>query len=281
VPIVERIADVDRFLGLAGDFLAAREAEHNLILGICSNIQNGSRPATAEPPDFLVAREAGRVILAAIRTPPYHLVLSEVDGADAIPALADALATVNLPGVTGPSGHAGAFAQHWCAPAARMPILELRQRIFQLRAVRPPARPPRGALRVATSEDRDLVVGWFRAFTHEALPPSMPTPPEELIDRRIAQGVVYLWDDRGPASLAVVGSRTPNGARVGPVYTPPERRGQGYASACVAGASQAQLDSGLGWLFLFTDLANPTANHIYQEIGYEPVRDIDSWRFDG
>ncbi|HSS37114.1 MAG TPA: GNAT family N-acetyltransferase, partial [Patescibacteria group bacterium] len=74
--------------------------------------------------------------------------------------------------------------------------------------------------------------------------------------------------------------RTPHGARVGPVYTPPARRGRGYASACVAGASQAGLDSGLRFLFLFTDLANPTSNHIYETIGYEPIRDVDIWRFE-
>ena len=63
------------------------------------------------------------------------------------------------------------------------------------------------------------------------------------------------------------------------MYTPPEFRGRGYASACVAAASQAQLDAGRRFCFLFTDLANATSNHIYQEIGYEPVRDVEVYRF--
>jgi GNAT superfamily N-acetyltransferase len=157
----------------------------------------------------------------------------------------------------------------------------MRERIFRLTAVRPPPAAPPGRLRLGGPEERDLILDWFVAFGREALPASTPPVSEELIDRRIEQGGVYLWDDGGPVSLTVVGSRTPHGARVGPVYTPPERRGRGYASACVAGASQAQLDAGLRFVFLFTDLANPTANHIYQEIGYEPVRDIDQWRFGG
>ena len=78
-------------------------------------------------------------------------------------------------------------------------------------------------------------------------------------------------------SWAGVGGRTPNGTRIGPVYTPPSERGHGYASALVAAASQAQLDEGLAFCFLFTDLANPTSNHIYQAIGYEPVTDIDAY----
>jgi hypothetical protein len=40
------------------------------------------------------------------------------------------------------------------------------------------------------------------------------------------------------------------------------------------------LDAGRRFCFLFTDLANPTANHIYQAIGYEPVRDLDEYRFE-
>ena len=72
---------------------------------------------------------------------------------------------------------------------------------------------------------------------------------------------------------------TPNGIRIGPVYTPPDRRGHGYASALTAGASQDQLDRGRRFVFLFTDLANPTSNKIYQAIGYEPVCDVDAYLF--
>jgi len=80
---------------------------------------------------------------------------------------------------------------------------------------------------------------------------------------------VMLWEDGHTVSLACSGARTPNGSRIGPVYTPPEERGHGYASACVAALSQLQLDQGRRFCFLFTDLANPTSNHIYPMIGYQ------------
>ena len=63
-----------------------------------------------------------------------------------------------------------------------------------------------------------------------------------------------------------------NGIAIGGVYTPPESRGHGYASACVAALSQRQLDAGRAFCALYTDLANPTSNSIYQKIGYRPVR---------
>jgi len=67
---------------------------------------------------------------------------------------------------------------------------------------------------------------------------------------------------------------TPNGISVNAVYTPPHLRGRGYASNCVAAVSQSMLDRGRTLVFLFTDLANPTSNKIYQRVGYEHVCDF-------
>ncbi len=276
---VQRCGTVDEFLGAAGEFLEAREAEHNLLLGICTMLRE--RPwAGDEPPDLFVVRSGERIALAAVRTPPHNLVLSEVDDPDAVGVLADAVADLDLPGVTGPKEHAAAFAERWCRPTGRRPVVAIAERIFRLSVVRhPPAIS--GRLRLAGPDDREVVIAWIESFMREALPPDNPPLDHAMVDRRIALGGIYLWDDEGPVSLASAHSRTPHGIRIGPVYTPPELRGRGYASACVAGTSQVQLDAGRRFVFLFTDLANPTSNHIYQEIGFEPVRDVDAWRFAG
>jgi predicted GNAT family acetyltransferase len=70
------------------------------------------------------------------------------------------------------------------------------------------------------------------------------------------------------ATRAVAGQ-----ARIGPVYTPPERRGQGFGGAVTAAVSQAAKDAGVAEVLLYTDLANPTSNALYQRLGYEPVSD--------
>jgi hypothetical protein len=150
-----------------------------------------------------------------------------------------------------------------------------------LTAVRPP-RPVAGRSRIAAFEDRDLLLAWVEAFKQEALGAADPADVVADVDRWIARRgkAVHLWEDGEIVSLCGVGGPTPNGIRIGPVYTPPGLRGRGYASALVAAVSQAELDAGRTFVFLFTDLANPTSNHIYQEIGYEPVRDFDDWRFE-
>jgi predicted GNAT family acetyltransferase len=67
--------------------------------------------------------------------------------------------------------------------------------------------------------------------------------------------------------------------RIGPVYTPPEHRGRGIGAAVTGALSQAALDAGAQDVLLFTDLANPTSNGIYQRLGYVPVEDRVSLEF--
>ena len=135
---------------------------------------------------------------------------------------------------------------------------------------------------MATPADRDIVLAWTEGFMREAFGQVDLAEVAADVDRWIARRgrTIYLWEDGEPVSLCGVGGVTPNGIRIGPVYTPPDLRGRGYASALVAAISEAELDAGRRFCFLFTDKANPTANHIYQAIGYEPVRDVDAYRFE-
>src|SRR4029079_12798065 len=140
-----------------------------------------------------------------------------------------------------------------------------------------------GTLRIADAADRDLLIAWMHAFLTDAHGDPKDMEAEILVDGalRTNSRTFSLWEvDGRPVSMAGVTGPTPHGIRVGPVYTPPADRGHGFASAVTAAASQAQLDQGRRFVFLFTDLANPTSNKIYQAIGYEPVIDIDQWSFE-
>jgi uncharacterized protein len=277
---LNRYAAVRDFLTDAGDFLVAREAEHNLILGLCTGMQE--HPELFEEPPFLatVTDAGGAVVMASVRTPPWNQVLSETDDLAAVDPLADALAGTPLPGVVGPRDAAARFAQRWGAASGRRMTIEMRERIFRLMQVTPP-RWVSGSMRLAEPRDRETLSAWIRAFHDEATPSSPLFDLEVAVDRwlrRIGRSM-YFWQDGGRVvSLAGAGSETPSGVRIGPVYTPPELRRRGYASALTAAVSQAQLDAGRRFVFLFTDLANPTSNKIYQDIGYEPVTDVDAYR---
>lgn len=278
-----RPANVDAFEALAGPFLTAREAEHNLLLGICTNLK--SRPYGTLPPYFAVITKGDRVVASALRTPPFNLLLSAVDEPAALPLLADDVVREypDLPGMLGEKATAREFAELWRARTGANARIKTAERNFQCTRVIPP-RLVSGQLRDARPADRDLIARWLVAFAQEALGESADLAQAGIVADRwldARERRLFLWEDDGrPVSLVGVSGETPNGIRVAPVYTPPELRGRGYASACVATVTQAQFDRGRRFCFLFTDLVNPTSNKIYQQIGYEPVCDVDEYRFD-
>jgi hypothetical protein len=280
---VHRPPDARSFLAEAGPFLGEREAEHNLLLGICSSLLRDPEPFGRGPTYFAIVLDGDRVIGAALRTPPHNVVLSETDDPAAIGPLVldahDALGSV--PGVMGPSLGASAFARGWCELSGGAATHRMANRIYQASHAAPPDGVP-GAVRAYREDDHDLTIRWLDAFVREALPDQvMDDPSEDVLRRRLVDpdGGVRFWDVEGkPVSLASFGTRTPHGIRVGPVYTPPGLRGNGYASALV-GRMTAELLGLHRFCFLFTDLANPTANNIYQRIGYEAVSDVEHFAF--
>jgi uncharacterized protein len=281
VPVeTQRFESVEPFLDVCGSFLEAREPEHQLTLGIALDAQ--ARDGFPEDGVLVAAMRNGRVVATAIWTPPWNLILSEVDDEQALPAIADSLAGESLAGVHGPEEHAEAFAQAWCDRTGGTYVAGMRQRSYALDTVLPPVGVP-GGVRLAREDERAVLTEWMTCFDAEAMGSDagrrdMTVFVDELLRGPNRTG--YIWEDGEPVSMLQATGATPHGIRIGAVYTPPERRRRGYASALVAAASQAELDRGRRWCFLFTDLANPTSNRIYQAIGYRPTRDIGIYRFE-
>jgi uncharacterized protein len=283
---VRRHPTVETFLDRATPFLVEREAEHNRILGICYNIAHGASHFDG-PNYFATVEDGSRVLGASMRTAPFQLHLSHMEPA-CIPVLAaDVLDTFGaIPSVVGEVSLSQTFADEWSRLTGLGYRVGVATRLFQLRSVRP-VKEADGAFRRAQPGDRDLLVEWLSAFDAEALSHTTRQRDREQIEAEIdldLQGGprgIYVWEDVDQVvSMAGYSGPTPNGIRVLHVYTPPELRGQGYATTCVAALSQKLLEGGRKFVFLFTDLANPTSNHIYQEIGYEPVCDLTEFVFE-
>jgi GNAT superfamily N-acetyltransferase len=281
---VRRFDSVTEFADHAMPFLAQPEAIHCLPIGICSTlIQSGGHTDDV----YLATIDDGQaVVSAAVMTPPHNLVLSLVVPEGRLAEVFSLLASdlharySRLPGIIGPVPLSRRFAEIWRAVSGQPFRLGLRQRIYQLERVRPVEGAP-GNLRTATASDRDLLTRWIHAFNQEALGEDSRADAEAWADRRLTSAAhqTFLWVDGEPVALVGCGGPTPNGMRIGPVFTPPEHRRRGYASAATAAVSQLILDGGHRFCFLFTDLANPTSNHIYQEIGYRPMGDVDVYKF--
>jgi uncharacterized protein len=274
------------FARLAWDFLARDAVRNNII---CTLVEAGYQE---EHPDWEWLRVLDgqeRLVGVAMRTPPRGLLLSDLPVAGArVLATTYAGTSGSLSSVSGPQAASAAFARRYAAILGRSVRPGMALRMFRLdRVDPPPAVPGRG--RPAQLADRDLVLDWVVAFSAEALTDNKPRDEQVAsVDRRLGYGdLMWLWEVDGvPVSFAWRSPVRPPGhwprtpvTRISAVYTPPEQRGHGYASANVAELSQRGLDAGADACMLYTDLANPTSNKIYQRIGYRPVGEAREWWF--
>ena len=257
-------------------YLLRAEAAHCLLLG------GHSQSAGAD--GFAVEHE-GEIVAVAGVTPPRNLILSNVALPGSIPFLVAGIRArgIDLPGVIGPEPHAERFAAAWREASGHEVRRAMHQRVFQTQHISFPGSVA-GSARAATPSDRPLLLAWAHAFVAESFPlEERPgSDAEQMVENRAAPPAGWtLWLDAtgAPVSVAGYGSPTPNGIRLGPVYTPPEHRRRGYGSAVTAAATRMLLDRGHRFVFLFTDLANPTSNHIYAEVGYQPVADFAVYTF--
>ena len=281
---VVRHRDARHFRDRLNSWLSDREARNNLILGITGNI--ASHPDIFDEHRLWTVESGGAMQAAALITPPRKLVTADAESADAIAALARAVRDDlgGLPGVVANQPTVGWFVEAWTTLTGAEAGMSMSQRVFSLEAVTPVPRP-RGKARPASFTEGDDLTAWMLAFQAEALPAD--EQDEDLARRAIALRLddypgtgMWVWDVQGHMrAMSGYGGATNNGIRIGPVYTPPEHRGNGYATALVAEQSQWLIDQGRRSCFLYTHLSNPTSNAIYERIGYRQVAESAEYYF--
>jgi GNAT superfamily N-acetyltransferase len=271
---------VGEFLDEAGEFLHAHRARNTVLITVSETLRVTGAVARAEEEKNLPlmgwwrSEDGGSVDGAFLHTPPFPVLLSAMT-AEAATALAGQLAAGRrqVRGVNGEERNARAFADAWRDRRIGTDVRVLRRmRLFRLGELTWPDPRPGGRPRLATSQDRELLINWFEAFSRDVGEPEMDHEP--AVDDRLSYDGLTLWEKDGqPVSLAGVTRTVAGMVRVGPVYTPPELRGRGYAGGVTSTVSQAALDAGTTDVLLYTDLANPTSNALYQRLGYRPVED--------
>ena len=270
---IARHGDARTFLKRGGPWLLQTEVEHTLILGLAARDD-----LAADDLYVATVEQDGAVLGCALRTPPRKLLLTRIPPGAVDALVVDVSACYGqLPAVFGPPAAAREFARQWCDRHGCTARDGMELRLYSLEHVVAPDVLPDGAFRLATMTDVGLVTSWVACFAAEA--DAEATATRDFIAARIAAGEMALWCDPEPRTLAGYSGRSPNGVRIGYVYTPPEWRGRGYATACVAALSTHALEQGARFCCLYTDLANPVSNRIYQRIGYTAVADAISIEF--
>jgi hypothetical protein len=246
-------SDLDRFLTVAGGYLTARAAENTLLLSAAQDAYatRGTQPGRDvkgapgalfgwwEPPDGSGPRGAflhdpSAPVLIAGRAPEIAAAL-----AAALPKAGRAMS-----GVDAPVEAADAFAAAWSQRAGVGVRVNRHSRVYRMAGAVPEQHGlfpgPVGQLRRATGADRELLVAWVKAFNAEV--GELATAPETTVDDLLCYGGAAFWEaDSVPVAMATVTRPVAGTVRISMMYTPPERRRNGYGSAVTLAVSRAVL----------------------------------------
>jgi len=274
--------DAAEFLQTAGGFLRGERARNTVLLTVAetARVNPGYYGAGAEAaylPLFgwwTEGEGASKAVRGAfLHTPPHGVLLAAIPAGYAAELAASTLAGRPLTGVNGNEDAATAFAAAWTDRTGGGTEVLLRTRLYRLGELTWPDPLPDGVPRPPGEGDVALLTDWFEAFHAEAGGVAADDH-EAAVREKLSYGGLTLWQtDGGPVCVAGVTRQVAGMIRVGPVYTPPRFRRHGYASAATAEVSRAALAAGAEEVLLYTDLANPVSNSIYQQIGYLEVED--------
>ena len=268
---VVAFSDGAAFLACCEPFLSQRESENNLPIGLAASMAAGTRGL--DGPLFLAVVDGDDVLGAAVR--------SHVDRGLCISPMPEAVAAtlarsvaVPLAGCVGEASAVEAFA---CAYAERGGVrveVAFRQGVYELSAVIMPSHEG-FRLRQADESQRSIAETFIRGFLEDVFAEGAAErgTASESADRHLQNKTLFFLEDADGEPVAVAANvrQTRSTATIGLVYTPPSLRRRGYGALVTALLSQQLLDGGKARCNLFTDLANPTSNSVYQGIGYQRI----------
>ncbi|HEX8871075.1 MAG TPA: GNAT family N-acetyltransferase [Lentzea sp.] len=261
--------DLEDFLAVAGDFLNADPVSHSVHLTTVDSALRGLRPPAA----LISLHDNGTLVGAATRMQDRPLHVAAMPPA-AAPLVAEALRGQPIDAVTGPLDRVEAFRTLWREGGRET----YRLRLYRLEELVVPDVP--GESRLAAAADDELITEWWLRFVAE-LDGLERDEAEKVMrgSRNMPAGHVIWVVDGVPVSWAGSTSPVAGVSRVGPVYTPPEHRRRGYGAAVTAAVSRWAYGAGADHVVLTADLANPTANSVYQGIGFRPVSDWSEYKW--
>ena len=243
---------------------------NNLMLGILYRLK-GHAP---QPGDFFMLASDDSHKLVAIMSGLYLILYANTEDEalyrQTIRYLKDH--NIDYPGIIGPVACCDTFKSTYEKYTGEVMKGLMNQRIFMIRRVQTTSNIE-ATLVPAQSKDIEFLHAWMYDFLTVAKEQPTPEKTKKTLESLIDNQNLYLLNHHGNiVSMAASGRPCLKGISVSCVYTPEALRNQGYATKCVELLTEHLLES-YDYCTLYTDLANPTSNSIYQKIGYRPIGD--------
>lgn len=265
-------SDSSVFSEQVAPLLNRNEDSNSLFLGILGQIQ-----ANQYDDYFLaLAENNDEIVAACLMTPPHALQLVVFHQ---LPEIEKEIAVhlrnlgVKVSGIVGEQETSRLFAKAWTNDTKEQVRVLMDQGLYRVDAVNKGLQKSVGTWRIASNKDAKLLIEWYKLFEEETGIDRRSTQEqatqriEEFLDRK----EVYVWEvDGSVVSCMKKGRPSKNGITVSFVFTPKAYRANGYARTLVAEVTEELLLE-YDFVMLYTDLANPTSNKIYREIGYEQI----------
>lgn len=125
----------------------------------------------------------------------------------------------------------------------------------------------------AKEVSRGILINWMNAYEAEALGVEenshLRKKTEECVDRLVRGDCWVLIVNNIPVSLSAFNARIKGLVQVGPVWTPPEFRNQGFAKAVVGYSLWEERKKQTEKVILFTN--EPAAIKVYRALGFEKI----------
>jgi predicted GNAT family acetyltransferase len=279
---INQYSTANEFLLKCEVILLENETQNNLILGLADSLAKRKRQGNGEL--FFSIEDGGEIIAAALRTDVEKPIsVSEVSN-QAIDTFINYLLekNIDLGGVVGEIKTSTYFAKEYTQTFKKPLKLFMHQGVYQLDELKVP--PLMGnLLRVATEDDLSLVESFVHDFIKSCFPNDIKALDnvKTMSKRHIDHQALFLLEgsDGQLVSMACNNRETRNSGCISLVFTPDNQRGKGYGSLITALSSQRVLANGKKFCNLFTDLSNPTSNHIYQQIGYNKIGESKHFSF--
>lgn len=262
--MIKTFARKQDFIKCYLDLLEQDEIKNNLMLGLLKQayVIPDHLVSVIHRGDWLLGMVAGKNMILAANTKAPRL----------YERLVNHMEKVAYPGIIGPKDYCEAYQKAYQKINQKSMKVVMNQRIYACNQVNHISHDL-GVIRYATDNDFDVLSPWVYEFTVMVEGVADKDAINNNLRRKIKEAYLYVLEVDGEiVSMTERVRPLKHSETVSLVYTPVDKRNQGFATRIVEYVTEEIITEGKT-ATLYTDLSNPTSNKVYQQIGYKPYCD--------